>query len=90
MAAGSFLNANEEGHCSPGRGSQAPLFVIEEILRKEPLSCPAPVAGPRRLEVVLLLSGTLLIVAFLFCAGLCPKGEGTACSVSPRIPSGVL
>lgn len=76
MAVGLFLNANEQGHCSPGRGSQAPLFVIEEILRKEPFSCPAPVAGPRRLEVVLLLSGTLLIIAFLFCAGLCLKGKG--------------
>lgn len=76
MAAGLFLNASEQGHCSPGRGSQAPLFVIEEILRKEPFSFPAPVADPQRLEVVLLLSGTLLIVAFPFRAGLCPKGKG--------------
>lgn len=76
MAAGLFLNANEQGHCSPGRGGQAPLFVIEEILRKKSFSCPAPVAGQRRLEVVLLLSGTLLFVAFLLAAGLCPKGKG--------------
>lgn len=76
MAAGSFLNANEQGHCSPGRGSQAPLFVVEEILRKEPFSCPVPVAGPRRLDMVLLFSGTLLIVTFLFRAELCPKGKG--------------
>lgn len=75
MAAGLFLNAKEQGCCSPGRGSQAPLCVVEEILCKEPFSCPAPVAVSRRLEVVLLLSGTLLIVAFLFRAGLCPKGK---------------
>lgn len=76
MAAGLFLNAKEQGHCSPGRGSHSPLFAVEEILHKEPLSCPAPVAGPKRLEVVLLLSGTLLIEAFLFHAGLCPEGKG--------------
>lgn len=76
MAVGLFLNAKEQGRCSPGRGSQAPVLVIEEILSKEPFSCPVPVAGPRRLEMVLLLSGTPLNVAFLLRAGLCPKGKG--------------
>lgn len=33
------------------------------------------VIGPRKLEVVLLLSGTLLIVAFLVSAWLCSNGK---------------
>ena len=33
------------------------------------------VIGPRKLEVVLLLSGTLLIAAFLFSAWLCSNGK---------------
>lgn len=39
MAAGLFRNVNEREHgCLPGKGSQAPFFVVEEILRKEPFS----------------------------------------------------
>lgn len=78
--------AKEQGHCSPGRGSRSPLFVVEEILHKEPLSFPVPVAGPGRLEVVLLFSGTLLIVAFLFGAGLCPEGKGLPVLRAPEFP----
>lgn len=37
MAVGLFLNAKEQRHCSPGKGSHSPHFAVEEILHKEPL-----------------------------------------------------
>lgn len=74
---GVVLQCSRAGTLLFCRGGEAkPLSLsLRKYSIKSLSHSAASVVGPGRLEVVLLLSGTLLIAAFLFSARLCSGGK---------------